>query len=46
MKSNQIKSSMRSINYILILFVAVLGMQTISYAQESPKEEDFFKINK
>jgi cytochrome c551/c552 len=28
------------------LFVAVLGMQTISYAQESPKEEDFFKINK
>ena len=46
MKSNQIKSSMRSINYILILFVAILGMQTISYAQESPKEEDFFKINK
>jgi cytochrome c551/c552 len=46
MKSNQIKSSMRSINYILILFVAFLGMQTISYAQESPKEEDFFKINK
>jgi cytochrome c551/c552 len=46
MKSNQIKSTMRSINYILILFVAVLGMQTISYAQESPKEEDFFKINK
>jgi cytochrome c551/c552 len=46
MKSNQIKSSMRSINYILILFVAVLGMQTMSYAQESPKEEDFFKINK
>ena len=46
MKSNQIKSSMRSINYILILFVALLGMQTISYAQESPKEEDFFKINK
>ena len=46
MKSNQIKSSMRSINYILILFVAVLGMQTISFAQESPKEEDFFKINK
>ena len=46
MKSNQIKSSMRSINYILILFVAVLGMQTIIYAQESPKEEDFFKINK
>ena len=46
MKSNQIKSSMRSINYILILFVAALGMQTISYAQESPKEEDFFKINK
>jgi cytochrome c551/c552 len=46
MKSNQIKISMRSINYILILFVAVLGMQTISYAQESPKEEDFFKINK
>jgi len=46
MKSNQIKSSMRSINYILFLFVAILGMQTISYAQESPKEEDFFKINK
>ena len=46
MKSNQIKSSMRLINYILFLFVAVLGMQTISYAQESPKEEDFFKINK
>jgi cytochrome c551/c552 len=46
MKSNQIKSSMRSINYILILFVAILGMQTMSYAQESPKEEDFFKINK
>ena len=46
MKSNQIKSSMRSINYILFLFVAILGMQTMSYAQESPKEEDFFKINK
>lgn len=46
MKSNQIKSSMRLINYILFLFVAILGMQTISYAQESPKEEDFFKINK
>ena len=46
MKSNQIKSSMRSINYILYLFVAILSMQTISYAQESPKEEDFFKINK
>jgi len=46
MKSNQIKSSMRSINSILILFVAILGMQTISYAQESPKEEDFLKINK
>ncbi|MSP08261.1 MAG: hypothetical protein EXR15_06340 [Chitinophagaceae bacterium] len=37
---------MRSINYILFLFVAILGMQTMSYAQESPKEEDFFKINK
>jgi len=46
MKSNQIKSSMRSINYILYLFVAILSMQTMSYAQESPKEEDFFKINK
>ena len=46
MKSNQIKSSMRLINYILFLFVAILGMQTMSYAQESPKEEDFFKINK
>jgi len=46
MKSNQIKSSMRSINYILYLFVATLSMQTMSYAQESPKEEDFFKINK
>jgi cytochrome c551/c552 len=46
MKSNQIKSSMRLINYILFLFVAILGMQTITYAQESPKEEDFFKINK
>ena len=46
MKSNQIKSSMRSINYILIFFVAVLSMQTNIYAQESPKEEDFFKINK
>ena len=46
MKSNQYKKSMRSINYILFLFVAILGMQTMSYAQESPKEEDFFKINK
>lgn len=46
MKSNQIKRSMRLINYILFLLVAILGMQTISYAQESPKEEDFFKINK
>ena len=46
MKSNQYKKSMRSINYILFLFVAILGMQTNSYAQESPKEEDFFKINK
>ena len=46
MKSNQYKKSMRSINYILFLFVAILGMQAISYAQESPKEEDFFKINK
>ena len=46
MKSNQYNHSMRSINYILFLFVAVLGFQTMSYAQESPKEEDFFKINK
>ena len=46
MKSNQFKKTMRSINYILFLFVAILGMQAISYAQESPKEEDFFKINK
>ena len=37
---------MRSFKYIVITFVALFCIQTINYAQESPKEEDFFKINK
>ena len=46
MKSNQFKIPMRSIVYIFSLFVAILVTLNNSYAQESPKEEDFFKINK
>ena len=37
---------MRLIKYIGITMVALFCIQTINYAQESPKEEDFFKINK
>ncbi len=46
MKINQSTISMRSFKYIFITFVALFCIQTINYAQESPKEEDFFKINK
>ena len=46
MKLNQSTISMRSFKYIVITFVALFCIQTINYAQESPKEEDFFKINK
>jgi glucose/arabinose dehydrogenase len=46
MKINQFTISMRLIKYIGITMVALFCIQTINYAQESPKEEDFFKINK
>ena len=37
---------LRSFKYIVISFVALFCIQINIYAQESPKEEDFFKINK
>ena len=46
MKINKLNISVASFKCIAISFVTVFCIQYMSFAQESPKEEDFFKINK
>jgi len=46
MKINKLNISVASFKCIAIIFVTVFCIQYMSFAQESPKEEDFFKINK
>ena len=46
MKSTIYNRSNNLFKYFLTFLLAVLGLLTITQAQESAKEEDFFKINK
>jgi len=46
MKSTQYNITKKLFKYLFLSFIAIIGMLSISQAQESAKEEDFFKINK
>ena len=46
MKTTTYNRSNNLFKYFLTFLLAVLGLLTITQAQESAKEEDFFKINK